>query len=58
MTKKPEELSEQELEETNGEPLPNREVMSLMQPLPDPVFPLESDPPKGEVSPDDPPPGV
>jgi hypothetical protein len=58
VTEKPEELTEQELEETNGEPLPEREVMSLMQPLPDPVFPIESDPPKGVVPLDDPPPGA
>ena len=30
------ELTEEELEETNGEPLPDREAMSIV-PLPDPI---------------------
>ena len=42
--KTPEELSEQEVEETNGEPLPDREVMSVIrgaEPLPLPIVPDE-----------------
>jgi hypothetical protein len=38
----PEELSEQELEETNGEPLPERRAMTLIrgvEPLPFPIVP-------------------
>jgi hypothetical protein len=38
----PEELSEQELEETNGEPLPERQAMTLIrgvEPLPFPIVP-------------------
>jgi hypothetical protein len=57
----PEELTEQELEETNGEPLPDREVMSVirgLEPLPDGTFPIEPDPPKGVIPLDDPPPGA
>jgi hypothetical protein len=53
--KRPEELTEQEVEETNGEPLPDREVMSLIrgaEPLPLPVIPDEP------ISLDDPPPGT
>ena len=53
----PEELTEQELEETDGEPLPDREAMSLIRgamPLPDGVFPIEPDPKYVEVSPEDP----
>jgi len=53
--KTPEELTEQELEETNGEPLPDREVMSVIrgaEPLPYPVVPDEL------VTLDDPPPGT
>jgi hypothetical protein len=40
--RKPEELTEQELEEANGEPLPDREAMSVIrgvEPLPLPVVP-------------------
>jgi hypothetical protein len=40
--KRPEELTEQELEEANGEPLPDREAMSVIrgvEPLPLPVVP-------------------
>ena len=39
-----EELTEQEVEETDGEPLPGREVMSLIrgaEPLPFPIVPDE-----------------
>jgi hypothetical protein len=56
--RKPQELTEQELEETNGEPLPDREAMSVIRgaiPLADPVFPIEPDPSHVEVSPEDPP---
>jgi hypothetical protein len=40
--KTPEELTEQELEETDGEPLPERQAMSLIhgaEPLPLPIVP-------------------
>ena len=40
--KKPEELSEEELERTDGEQLPDREAMSVIrgvEPLPLPVIP-------------------
>jgi hypothetical protein len=53
--KTPEELTEQEIEATDGEPLPDREVMSLIrgaEPLPLPVVP------DGPISLDDPPPGT
>jgi hypothetical protein len=43
--KTPEELTEQELEETNGEPLPDRQAMSLIrgaEPLPLPIVPDET----------------
>jgi hypothetical protein len=58
--RRPEELTEQELEETNGEPLPDREAMSVIRgavPLPDGVFPIEPDPKTTDTewSPDDPP---
>jgi hypothetical protein len=55
---RPEDLTEEELEETNGEPLPDRQAMSLIraQPLPEPVFPI--DPTPGEVMLDDPKPGT
>jgi hypothetical protein len=50
----PEELSEQELEETDGAPLPDRHAMTLIrgaEPLPMPVVPDDTlisidDPPK------------
>jgi len=54
-TKTPEELTEQEVERTNGEPLPDREVMSLIrgaEPLPLPIVPDEP------ISFDDPSPGT
>jgi len=47
MTKKRkrEELTEEEVEETNGEPLPERTAMSVvrpgLEPLPDETFPLD-----------------
>jgi len=53
--KTPEELTEQEIEETNGEPLPDREVMSVIrggEPVPFPIVPDEP------ISLDDPPPGT
>jgi hypothetical protein len=61
--KRPEELTEEELAEVNGEPLPDREVLSVirnpgLEPLPQPVFPLDPDPPKGVIPLDDPPPGA
>ena len=40
--KTPEELTEQEVEETDGEPLPDREALSVIrgvEPLPQPVIP-------------------
>jgi hypothetical protein len=44
------ELTEEELEETNGEPLPDREVMSTVEPpapfMPHPV--IEPGPPPSE----------
>jgi hypothetical protein len=55
MTKKrkPEELTEEELEETNAEPLPERAALSVirpgLEPLPDDTFPVEPDPPHGVV---------
>jgi hypothetical protein len=59
--RKPEELTEEELAEANGEPLPDREVMSViraggLQQLPLPVDSLEPDPSKGVIPIDDPPP--
>jgi hypothetical protein len=33
----PDELTEEELEEADGEPLPDREAMSTIRPLPGPV---------------------
>jgi hypothetical protein len=55
--REPEELTNEEIEETNGEELPDREAMSLIRgyPLPEPVFPI--DPHPGVVPLDDPPPG-
>jgi len=41
----PDDLTEQELDETNGEPLPEREAMSLIhgaEPLPLPIVPDET----------------
>jgi hypothetical protein len=43
-TPTPEELTERELDETDGEPLPDREVMSVIrgaEPLPLPIVPDE-----------------
>jgi hypothetical protein len=34
------ELSEEELEEQDGQPLPDREAMSLVTPMDDPFLPL------------------
>jgi hypothetical protein len=50
----PEELTEQELERSNGEPLPDRHALTLIrgvEPLPMPIVPDEP------ISLDDPPPG-
>jgi hypothetical protein len=60
---KPEELTEEELQEASGEPLPDREAMSVIRgggvyPLPDEVYPIDPDPPKGVIPLDDPPPGA
>jgi hypothetical protein len=60
--RKPEELTEEELEQTNGEPLPDREALSVIhggvEPLPSEIYPIEPDPPKGVTPLDDPPPGA
>ena len=40
---RPEELSEQELDEASGEPLPDREAMSVIrgvEPFPHPIVPV------------------
>jgi len=60
--KKPEELTEEELAEAHGEPLPDREALSVIRgggfkPLP-PDFPLDPDPAKSVTPLDDPPPGA
>jgi len=50
---RPEELTEQEVEETDGEPLPDREVMSLIrgaEPLPLPIVPDDPAPNEGGVN--------
>jgi hypothetical protein len=47
-------LTEEELEEQNGEALPDREAMSVIQPVPDPD--LTVDPPKESSEPGLPPP--
>jgi hypothetical protein len=54
--RRPEQMTEEELEQAQGEPLPDREAMSVIRgpvdyPLPDDIHP---DPPKG-VIPLDPP---
>jgi len=36
---RPEELSEEELQQADGEPLPDREAMSAIRPLPVPAMP-------------------
>jgi hypothetical protein len=46
--KKHERFEEDELEETDGEPLPDREVMSVISPLPDRPVPVDN-----PLSPDD-----
>jgi hypothetical protein len=51
----PEQLTEEEIGETNGEPLPERHALSLIrgvEPLPMPIVPDEP------ISLDDPPPGT
>jgi hypothetical protein len=53
---KPEEITEEEIAEANGEPLPDRQAMSVIrgvEPLPQPVFPIEG---AGEYTIDPPPP--
>jgi hypothetical protein len=53
----PDALTEQELEEANGEPLPDRHALSLIrgaEPLPLPIVPDDG----GIVSLDDPPPST
>ena len=53
--KPPEQLTEEEIAEANGEPLPERQAMTLIrgvEPLPYPVVPDEP------ISLDDPPPGA
>jgi hypothetical protein len=53
--KRPEQLTEEEIAEANGEPLPERQAMTLIrgvEPLPFPVVPDEP------VSLDDPPAGT
>jgi hypothetical protein len=53
----PEEMTEEELAQANGEPLPDREVMSVIRgirPLPEPIFPI--DPGHGGYTIDPPPP--
>jgi hypothetical protein len=47
----------EQLEEENGELLPDREVMTRVWPDPDPVL-IEPDTKTYEVSPEDPPPGT
>lgn len=52
--RKPEELTEEELAQTDGEPLPDREAMTLIrgvEPLPQPI--VIGDP--GLIGPEDPP---
>jgi hypothetical protein len=54
--RKPESLSEDELAEANGEPLPDRQAMTVIrgvEPLPQPIVPMEPGP--GEVVLDPPP---
>jgi hypothetical protein len=56
-TRERKELTEEELERTEGEPLPERAVLSVirgLEPLPDGTFPIEPDPPKGVIPLDDP----
>jgi len=57
--RKPEELTEEDLEAANGEPLPDREQMTVIRgadPLPVPLLPDGSD--AGEWSTDPVPPGT
>jgi hypothetical protein len=57
--RRPEELTEEELEETDGESLPERAALSVLrpglEPLPGPVFPID---PPHDVPLDDPPAGA
>jgi hypothetical protein len=55
--RKPEDMTEEEIAEANGEPLPERRAMSVIhgvQPLPQPIVPLEGgitiDPPPEDVA--------
>lgn len=43
-------MREEELEGQNGEALPDREAMSVIQPVPDPDLGLTTDPPPKESS--------
>jgi hypothetical protein len=60
--RKPEELTEEELEQADGEPLPDREAMSVIRgpgeyPLPSETYPIPTDPPKPVIPLNDPTPG-
>jgi hypothetical protein len=53
--KKPEELTEDEIAAANGEPLPDRQAMSVIrEPLPQPIVPIYPGP--GGVTIEPPPP--
>jgi hypothetical protein len=51
--RKPEELTEEEVEEANAEPLPDREAMTILKPplpVPEPLPPVYTiDPPTTDV---------
>ena len=51
--RKSDDLTEEELAETNGEPLPDREQMSVIrpEPWPGPVIPIDDPPPSLETEP-------
>jgi hypothetical protein len=51
--RKPETLTEEELAEANGEPLPAREAMTVIRGT-DPVFPIFSPDPPTDIPLDDP----
>jgi hypothetical protein len=58
-SKTPEQLTEEEIEGAEGEPLPDREVLSVIrgaEPLP--LLPIVPDAPNEEIYLDDPPPGT
>jgi hypothetical protein len=59
VTKKPEQLTEEELAQAEGEELPAREAMSVVRPgveypLPSDTYPFTPDPPRGVIPLDDP----